>query len=191
MATTATLITPPGVAFPYIGVGVPAAQLITPIPSAEVNYNITLGAITVAAGGQDQSLLINVVLPRTFCWVLVELTCRISGVDSGDWLDTATTTLQDSQSEPTYTIPLVFEIGANGDTGGASGQQTYELKHPPAKLIVPSASAAVVDDALLSMFFQNNIVDGAVGVVDLFARFLRFDRNQAQFWQVNTPTLIR
>lgn len=185
MATTATLIEPVGVPFPFIGIGVASAQVITPIPSAEFVFNVISGSITVAAGGEDQSLLINCFLPRSFCYVLVELSARIEGADSADWLKGASTTLQDSSSVPTNLIPMVFE--SKELSAVSSAQKAYVASVIPTKLIIPPG----IDDAKLACFWKNPVIDGAVGIIHFYARFLRYDRNQAQFWQVNTPTLIR
>lgn len=185
MATTATLFTPTGKAFPFIGIGVAAAQLITPIPSAEFVFQIIGGTVTVAAGGEDQSILVNCNLPRSFCYVLVELTCRIESGDAADWLLASSCTLQDSAAEPDTVIPIVFENVSFGALG--SGQRTYQAANVPSKLIVPLS----VDNGVLATFFKNPVVDGVAGTLHFYARFLRYDRNQAQFWQVNTPVLIR
>lgn len=187
MATTATLFTLAGKPFPFIGIGVSAAQLITPIPSAEIVFNLILGTVTVAAAGEDQSVLVNCPLPRSFCYVLVELNMRMIGANAGNWGKGPMATLLDSASDPSTQISLQLENNQGGASSSAIGAFTYQVAHVPPKLIVPLE----IDNALLQIFMQNSTIDGAAGTLDFYARFLRYDRNQAQYWQVNTPVLTR
>lgn len=187
MATTGTLFSLEGKPFPFIGIGVAAAQVITPIPSAEIVFQVVSGVITVAAGGLDQSIFINCNLPRTFCYVLVEVFFRIESADAGDWDAATVTTIEDSSSQATVLIPLRLTNDSIGHTSTAIASRSYSLETPITKLIVPLGP----DDGKLSIFLQNDTIDGAAGILHFFARFLRYDRNQAQFWQVNTPVLVR
>lgn len=187
MAVTATLVTIEGVPFPFIGTGVPAAQLITPIPSAEFTFNVINTEITVAAGGQTQSLLINCPLPRSFCYVLVECVMQIIGNDAGDWDARGVGSVLDSASSPTTLIPFELASSGAGFSPVLGRARTYLLSVPITKVLVPTA----VDNGLLTVFAVNNNIDGAVGKVTFYARFLRYDRIQAQYWQVNTPVLVR
>lgn len=185
MATTATLFTPGLKSFPYIGIG-PAAQVMSPIPSAEVTFSIISGAITVAAAGEDQSIFINCLLPRSFCYVLIECSMRISGIDADAWDQEAFADLQDSSSSPVDVIPVRMVNLQLSHNTSISKARTY-VASPPSKVVVPLA----IDDAKFSIYVQNTTIDDAVGSLRFFARFIRLDRNQAQFWQVNTPVLIR
>lgn len=189
MATTLTQFTPQGRTFPFIGIGIPAAQFTTWIPSAEVIFVLPpSSAITVAAAGEDQEVRISCNLPRSFCYVLVESTLRVRGLDAADWDKAAHADLTDSAgSDDKTSIPLNYENVEVSHISTTLLARDYRLLDPPSKLIVPQAN----DDALLRVQSFNPTVDGAVGVVKFYARFLRYDRNQAQFWQVNTPILVR
>lgn len=189
MATTATLITLAAQAFPFIGIGVSAAQLITPIPSAEVVFNTPAAGlpITVASAGEDQALQVNCNLSRTFCYVLVEAFMRIDGIDANAWDKGAAATLFDSASVPTNMITTVMTNLELAHANSASQIRVYQLTAPPQKLIVPTGP----DDAKFQVNVQNTTIDDGVGVCFFYARFLRYDRNQAQYWQVNTPVLVR
>lgn len=187
MATTTTSYTLNGKPFPYIGLGVASAQYITNIPSAEVVFTKE-DTITVAAAGEDQKLVIANVLPRTFCYVLVEAFLRVDGLDAVDWGQACSANLTDSgtQTEDRVSIPLIFEntFLAQND---AVFQRNYVCSPTPTKLIVPRAT----DDANMNVEIFNNTIDGTVMTMKYYARFLRFDRNQAQYWQVNTPFYTR
>lgn len=186
MASTTTTVTLDGVPFPFIGVGVPAAQMPTSIPSAELDF-FDSGSITVAAAGEDQILTITCNLPRTFCYVLIEAYLRITGIDAADWDKGSITQLLDSQAASKVLIPVVFCNQEIGHSVPANSSRTYSVVSAPTKLIIPIGT----DDAALSIQVNNVNIDGTVMVYSFFSRFLRYDRNQAQFWQVNTPVLIR
>lgn len=185
MATTATSFTPTGKPFPYIGVGVPAAQLITPIPSAEVVFTV-VGGITVAAAGEDQRLLITCELPRSFCWVFVESSLNMTGVNQDDWDNAARVFFRDSVATPEIVIPISMPADGLGHETATLFSRTY-LAQPSTKLMVPSAG----DDCAFQLQLSNIVIDGAAGGVQFYARFLRYDRNQAQYWMVNSPVLTR
>lgn len=187
MATTATLFSLVGKPFPFIGIG-PAAQMINAIPSAEFSFQLISGAITIAAAGLNQTVLVNCPLPRTFCYVLVECSVIINGVDADNWNQASLSFLQDSTTTPEVLIPVDISNEQLGQETEASFSRTYTLKDGPSKLIVPLNADF---DARLQCSFSNIVIDGAVGVMHFYARFLRFDRNQSQFWAVNTPVLIR
>lgn len=187
MATTVTALTPIGFPFPFIGIGVPAAQLTTFIPSAELIYTAN-ESITVAGAGEDQQLTISCALPASFAYVLVESSFRIRGVDSADWNAVAGSELSDSTGGPNrVSIPLAYKSeGVHNDTTTQIDRQ-YRLLESPTKLLVPKPS----DNAFFSVEVFNPNIDGTSESVKFYARFLRYDRNQAQFWQVNTPVYTR
>lgn len=183
MATTVTNLTPLGMPFPYIGIGVPAAQYITPIPSAEFIF-LSQDAITVAAAGEAQQLNIICTLPRSFCYALVESVLQIRGADSADWQQACTCTTTDGDS----ILPVDYSnVGGVSILGQTNFIKTYVARDIPNRLLVPRTVA----DGALELDVFNSTVDGAVGSLFFFARFLRFDRNQSQHWQVNTPVLTR
>lgn len=188
MATTTTAFTLLGKPFPFIGIGVPAAQYITWIPSAELIFKVEDGAVVVAAAGADQILVIECPLPRTFCYVLVECSMSLRGATIDDWRQAASCVLIDSSASDEKTamrVVLENEKLANANT--ADFLRTYQVKNPPAKLVIPRFS----DDALFNVTLFDPVIDGALASLDFYARFLRYDRNQAQYWQVNTPVLVR
>lgn len=188
MATTLTEFTPAGRQFPFIGIGIPPAQFPTFIPSAELIFVIGAGAITVAAAGADQRIEISCVLPRSFCYVLTESSMRIQGGDGDDWDQGAVSNLTDSASAADkVSIPLVYDNDQLSHQTTTVTARAYRLRDPPSKVIVPLST----DDALFRVEAFNATIDGALATLIFFARFLRYDRNQAQFWQVNTPVLVR
>jgi len=187
MATTETDITPIGFPFPYIGIGVAPAQVITPIPSAEFLFKITAGAITVAAAGKDQKLTIICDLPRSFCYALVESSLYIRGADTADWDDNAVCTLRDALSDSDVTMPIDYSTKGVGHASTTFVIKTYVARDIPSKLVIPQMNT----DGRFEIEIMNTTIDGALGAVFFFARFLRFDRNQSQFWQANYPVLTR
>lgn len=195
MASTATLFTPIGKQFPFIGVG-PAAQVITFLPSAELIFTIVNGAVTVAAAGEDQSLLINCDLPRSFCYVLVECSMLLDNPDADEWDRGTNSVLQDSVTSPDVIIPCEVSnefLAFESSSVGANQARVYTLKNGPSKVIVPTSSqgAGPTANGRFRVFLGNTTIDGLAGFIHFHARFLVYDRNQAQYWQVNTPVLTR
>lgn len=173
--------------FPYIGIGVAAAQVITSIPSAELLFIIKDEAITIAGAGNEQAIVISCDLPRSFCYVLIESTLRITSVDADNWDKQMICNYTDSISVSDVSMPLTYEQELLGRDSVTSLARTYQLKFPPSKLIIPTKT----DDAQLTIKNFNVVQAGAVGSLKFYARFLRFDRNQSQFWAVNSPILTR
>lgn len=187
MATTATAFVPAMTQFPYIGVGVAASQYITAIPSAEVTFLVSAGVVTVAAAGEDQRVLITCNLPRTFCYVLAESSLLLRSVDADNWDNSARCTFRDSSVTPEITIPVSYPADGLGHNTATEFSRTYVVKDTPNKLLVPIST----DDAVFQIQLSNVTIDGAAGVLNFYARFFRYDRNQSQFWPVNTPQLVR
>lgn len=186
MATTTTSVTITGMPWPFIGVGVPAAQLITAIPSAELRFNAG-GVITVAAAGEDQALTIFCLLPNTFTYVLVEAFLRIDGADSDAWDQGSLAQLIDSVNSANIIIPVEFCNSQLAHSLAAFPSRTYSIVRVPTELLIPSGDG----DAQFSAQVNNVVTDDAAGTFRFFARFLRYDRNQAQYWPINTPVLTR
>lgn len=187
MATTQTTLTPLGRSFPFIGIGVAAAQLITYIPSAEFIFAIDNGSIIVAAAGEDQQLIIQCELPRSFCYVLVESMIRIQGTTVDDWdLGTVCNLTDSAASAEKVSMAVKYDNETLGRDSTTMFTRTYRAK-APSKVIVPRAN----DDARLTLKLFNAVVDGTVSTLKFYARFLRYDRIQSQYWQVNTPVLTR
>lgn len=193
MATTQTVIAPPLKSFPFIGVG-PAAQApITAIPSAEVTFSIFAGAasvaddITVAAAGEDQNVTVNCDLPRSFSYVLVEAFARIAGNDADEWDTEGFSNLSSSITAPDVIFPIYFGGRAAVSHSNAVSEARFYAAEPVNVVLVPTGP----DDARFTTTWSNVTIDGVAGTIAFFARFLRYDRNQIQFWQVNTPVLTR
>lgn len=193
MATTQTTIAPPLQSFPFIGIGPAAQQPITAIPSAEVTFSIFAAAasiaddITVAAAGEDQAVTVNCDLPRSFSYVLVEAYARIAGVDADEWDTEGFSNLQSSITAPDVIYPIYFGGRPGVSHSNATSEARSYAAQPPSVVLIPTGP----DDARFTTTWSNVTIDGVAGTIAFFARFLRYDRNQVQFWQVNTPVYVR
>lgn len=116
---------------------------------------------------------------------------RNVGANAGNWDKGAMCTLQDSQASPTTVITMPFDNHEPGAATAGVGVKSYQVDVPTTKLLVPNAQAIPIDDGLLQVSLTNSIIDGTATTLQFFARFLRYDRIQAQYWQVNTPVLTR
>lgn len=187
MATTETTFTPAAKPFPYIGVGVPAAQLITPIPSAEVVFTIDGGAVTVAAAGASQKIEINCILPRSFCWVLAESSFFLRGASVDDWDDECRCSLRDANTNADTTMPIEYAAHGLGHNSATDFSKTYVANHIPQKMVI----SRMETDPRLQIELWDVVIDGVAAVIHFYARFFRYDRIQSQYWMVNTPVLTR
>lgn len=190
---------PIGKQFPFIGMGGAYAQPpYNFLPSAELIFTIVNGAVTVAAAGEDQSLMINCDLPRSFCYVLVDCSLFLDCRDADEW-DQGTSSLLQNATTATPDVIIPVEISndflAFGSSSvGANDVRIYTLKNRPSKVIVPTSALGAggpTSNGRLRVFLGNTTIDGVAGIIHFHARFLVFDRNQAQHWQVNTPVLVR
>lgn len=192
MTTTATVIAPPLESFPFIGIGPASQHPITAIPSAEVTFAIfsaggRVDDITIAAAGEDQTVTVNCDLPRSFSYVLVEAYARIQGADGDEWDTEGFSNLNSSITSPDIVYPINFGGRPGvGHSNPTNESRFYEVS-APGVVLIPTGP----DDARFTTTWSNVTIDGSAMTISFFARFLRYDRNQVQFWQVNTPVLVR
>lgn len=187
MATITTSFTPEGLTFPYIGIGVDPAQFITMIPSAEVMFQITSGAVTLSGVGDDQKINIDCALPRSFAWALVESSLILKSVDAGDWDLNCRSWLVDATTNPVYNTPIEYVSEGLAHDTTLQESLTYTVRNLPTKIIVPHSTL----DANFHVQLHNITLNDAAGVMTFSARFLRYDLNQAHYFAVNTPLLTR
>lgn len=187
MATISTGFSPDAIPFPFIGVGVPAAQLITPIPSAEIFFAVNGGAVTLAGVGDDQFLEITCHLEKSFTYVLVESSFYLKGVDVDNWDTACRANILTAATAPSKSIGVEYNnIGLAHDTSLVSSR-TYVAKNITKDVIIASGTS----NPKFTVGVWNVVTNGAAATLNFFARFLRYDRIQSQFWQVNTPFLTR
>lgn len=186
MAVVTTSLTPTPARFPYANPYGPPGVWSTGIPREELIFTEIAAAIAVATGGNTQRLIINLNLPSTDAYVLVEANFSISGADADEWNAQAFSRLQSEASGvPIWSIDFQCP-GLEVPEGATSGTRVYS-SGVSNKVIVSAGTSGGL------MFFKtdNNTADGSLMTVNLFARFLVFDRIQAQNFSVNTPTPTR
>lgn len=150
---------------------------------------LSAGPIVVAGAGEDQQVKITCTLPRGWAYVFVEATMRLTNVDIADWDDCASSEMQDSTSGPVHFIAHMTMCN-DGSIAHASTTQpikTYHVVNPINKVILCNGDG----DGRLRFIIMNTTIDGAAGQVDCYARFLRFEMNQAHHYAVNTPVSTR
>lgn len=189
MATTATTLTPEGKNFPLIGLtryDYPSNY----IPRSELLFTIQAGAVTVAGAGEDQRLIVNCNLPRGWAYVLLEASMRVGGVDVADWDDCATCELYDDNGSglnKKFIAHMQFCTDGISHTSTTLPQKTYALAHAIGKVFKCDGSSF----GRFQTIIMNTTVDGTVMAVDLYARFARFDLEQAHHYAVSTTVPVR
>jgi len=186
MATITTTITPDPDPFQYQGLGDSIDSWASNRPSAEVLFLDPGSAVTKGGVADDQRLLIQCFLPRSFAWVLTELNFRMTATDANDWDSVARAFLQDGTAAPSWSSNIRIQNDGVSHNSSLALTRSYFGTQLPKKVVIPSA-----DDGLLEIKLFNVNLDGVAATIQFFARFLRYDLNQAYLWGVNTPALIR
>lgn len=175
---------------PYVGAG-DMGKVNTPIPRAEINFQVNSEAIAVATGGDSQRLLINCALPLSFAYVVQEISIyNLAGVDAGDWETVASCRIRNTAISG-KTWAHSFDLWSRGTYSASPTTNTarsYHLSSPGDlnRLVIPGSNAN------LDVGVSNPTVDGTAMSIDGFlARFLQFDINQAYFYGANTPLPVR
>lgn len=191
MATTTTSITPDPIINPFSGRG-ELGNYRSTAARAQIVFKINQVAVTVAGSGEFQRVVVNMNLPLNFSYTLADFSARISGVNADDWSNVGELTLNDSDgsnrsflfSQEVISTGVIDEFGSN-----ASKARFYCPCGPFLRALMiqqPGLPAPLVFHTL-----SNPVIDGAVGVYSMYARFLVYDVNQTHHVEVNTPLLIR
>jgi len=157
----------------------------SPIPSAELFFAEVATILTAGAVGDSQRMVLNMDLPRSFGYVLVEGNFRISGVDGEDWDDNGSARVATEIVAPITWSSYLQCPSLFNPLGSAFGARAYRCDTIN-KLIVPGKT-----DGTLEIKVNNLNLNGSECTVDSMFRFLVFDVNQAQNYQVNTPVPTR
>lgn len=175
---------------PYVGAG-GMDTVNTPIPRAEVNFQINDVDIPVATGGDTQRVLIKCVLPLSFAYVVQEISVySLYGVDAADWGATPTCRIRNTAiGGRTWAHSMdLWSRGVHSASPITIKSRSYHLSCPGElnRLVIPGT------DANLDINLVNDTADGTAMTIDGFlARFLQFDINQAYFFGANTPIPVR
>lgn len=192
MSIDTTVFTPTMIRFPYIAppaLAIPDSWL-TPIPRGEGIFSIFNGVVAAPSAGDSQSLSINCILPNSFAYVLVEVTCRLQDTeigDSADWDDNMQSYVTDDASNGSWlAAPQTPGLRYRTNNLQVVGGQAFQMMLPPKKMILPKS-----DEGGLFLTNYNNSIDGGPMQIFFMAKFLEYDLNQAHFFAVNTAVLTR
>lgn len=187
VVTSTVLLTESSV--PYIGAAPTRDQWPTNIPRSEKIFTAINAAVTVAAGGDTQAIVMNQVLAEGFAYVMLEGAVQLSGADVADWNTAIFATLDDTTANPRFRD--IYQVDRGGVSsvggGGAALSTCYRCTSCPTKMLIPSTSPGGQNRWVL----ENIVPDGVAMTVICFFRFLVFDLNQAYHWAVNTPLPVR
>lgn len=197
MAIITTTLVPGPQRFPFIGQSPDMEQWTTEIPKAEILFAEVGTSITLAGVGDSQRLAIVCDLPVSYAYVYLGGTVMLRETVAGDlanWDDEAEFFIDNSPSS----------VGAQGrwrwhqrmrkDPVGAisGGSVTLVESVFQGDLELPKVIIPLPNDQVRLVFQVDNVsTNDAAMTTDFFFRFLQFDLNQAFFWAVNMPTLVR
>lgn len=189
MATVTTNFTVDPVVLPYIGPAPFGDQWASAIPSAELMFPIVTQSITIATGGKDQLASIFCNLPGGWAYAFLECNMSIFGGDSANWDSCAKARMVDGNTSNNWRANFDMCSGGLFHAGTASPGQTYQIDSASIlkKIIIPPRD----NFAQFTVNVMNINLDESAVNLDFFARFLRFDINQAHLWAVNTPVPVR
>lgn len=181
MAITTTTITPVARKFPFT-LPYPGPEFGTNEPRAELFFNVSNGAITVAAGGASQAVNIVLNLPANFVYGLAEVFVALQALtvnaDLDDWQNDGYLAILDGNSSRMQAFCPLHSEGPSG------GFKCYYAKSIVDRLVIGGEDAS-------SITLFNPVIDGAAMQIEAMIRFWQFDINQRQHVGVQTPMLIR
>lgn len=188
LATTQSVFDLGAINFPYIGL-MSGDYAQTFIPKSEVLFSLSAGTIVVAGAGEDQQVRVTCNLPRGWAYVFLEATLRITNADVADWDDCASSEMKDNDSGTVNFITHMTMCTGAGIAHASTTQpiKTYHVMNPINKVFLCNGAG----DGRLRFVLHNLVIDGAAGTCDAYARFLRFELNQAHHYAVNTPVSVR
>jgi len=172
---------------PYVGAG--GMDLVnTPVPRAELNFQIELGAVTLSGVGDTQAVNIKCVLPLSFAYLVQEISITgFFGTDANDWDDWGICRIKSINTEPTQTWQHSFDLWSRGAFGVGLDGKNYHLNTSPDlnRLAIPGVSAD------LTVILANTASNKSAMTINFLARFLQYDINQAFSLGPNVPVPVR
>jgi len=174
---------------PYVGGG-SMEKVNTPIPRAEINFEINNGAVTLSGVGDSQTIDITCVLPLSFAYVVQEISLtNLVGVDGDAWEPIGICRIRNNSIElPTWKHSMDLFSRGHYFVSATTRGRGYHLASPGElnRMIIPGTSANLV------IQLSNITLNQSAMTIDGFlARFLVFDVNQAYFYGGNTPIPVR
>lgn len=159
-------------------------------PKAEMIFSVGSETITAPGAGNTAVVTIACALPKSFAYVLRELSMQILATDASDWPTSGLTTLRDTNVATQIRVPIPLtstQVGVSAAFGDAAGIRTYFVEAGiPDKTLL-----AVKGGANLDVNIKNPVEDGAAATLRFYCRFLQYDLNQGYRTSVNAPVLTR
>lgn len=186
MSIINTTFTPAARLNSFTGIGDLPRQQRSAIPRGEVFFIINGGDVTKGEVGDTQRSRIDCTLPRNFAYALVGIHLNLYGVDITDWETIANSYISNDIADFDVNVPIVGVSPGPAVASGA-GAMTYQFESFKA-IIVPRGADATPN---LHIDISNYVTDGTAMITSIYARFLQYDIEQANHWEVNLPQLTR
>jgi len=189
MATVLTTVTPALIPFTY---SVRVREPLAWRPAREIRAVAIAASIASTGVGDNQSLLIDVDLPKNYAYSILEAYLSLhSGSSAMNWGLNVFAEWAGAATVSRTLFPLNFvSPGTVTRAAGATiyATRNYDLQATPKVLILPETNAAQVHFHVSTYNATSNDV---LYLVDFVARFQQWDLRAANDAGVNTPLLVR
>lgn len=190
MADVTTVIAPKTTVIPYTGIVEPAVNQ-TRFARAEVRFTARDEAVAATGGGDNQLLAIRMNLPAGFAYVMTDYTMAIDNAGAGSltWPSLGYMTTFDALAPANRTVDIQTPITSNGvmKYSSAGEIEVFAPSNLWRGVIIPIETSQT-----RVQVNHYNTTDAGVAVnIDVAARFLQFDINQAWDTAVNSSIPVR
>lgn len=220
MAIITTTFTPTAELFPYTGLTQTVREQAN-LARAEVKYNVAGGTVPATTGGDNQRVLLDLVLPSGYAYTLLNITARIGGSDSNFWDYNAEAVFQDQAGAAAKTeIHHYLESGNRNTLGGRLRSLTPGVLQTNVGTVTPNGvsiypgpvprgtesfnfiyelreripNVIFNTDQVSPRYFADFMVDtgnNSACTFSMHASFIQYDIEQAYDYRINTPVFVR
>lgn len=171
-------------------------KINTFIPRSELIFSRIAGVVILSGSGDTQHCSIVINLPRGYGYVLSDWSFYLRETVSGDllnWDAAPTCYLVDSPTDPTWIKHVAMGRAGLSKTDAGLNQYTYYASDLCTKMIIPKnpPNPDAGDTGRLQCDITCQTTNQAALLIYCFAKFLKFDLNQAWGYMANTPIPVR
>ncbi len=191
MALVVSVITPDLKLFPLAGLqDIPRER--SDVPRQQLIFSVLSSTVAGAGVGDNQGIRIDLALPQRFSYVFMDFFMLIRGASAGvtnSFDSIGRVNLNDDVSGGNRSYLMLRSCvspGASPINGLLTKCYAYDGQLPSVVIAPPPGAAAQV-----TVEVTNSVDDDQDYVVQAAFRFMVYDINQTNHYQVNTPQLVR
>lgn len=190
MGTTTVVLTPEVSINQWSGVDA-NVRAASQVPRGEVRFTLINGVIPAPAAGNDGVVTIDCQFPQNFAYVFGEMTLKIDSLLNNLWQNHGQILMLSSSPRATaaqQTFNTIQSPGSYMQLEGRSGEKIWTPVGNSQLTYKADRNGANVS---MSVQIGNPTEDHEAATANFFARFFIYDLEQANHYQVNSPTLVR